>query len=212
MSSGMISGTGRRGVNASWRDTDGGQGMEWGTLVATLGGGLIAIAGTVLADRLRTRQEHRRGLQARRRDVYTEFIAAAGTAHTELRRLAQNGTAATDLEEASRLALTDARIYEVRERLFIDASARIAGTGQTMFERLRALRATVAAGAGLSAPAFHDIYHPYLNAVWAYREAVRDELGGPALTPADFGWSTWDGRERCAHCGQRGADTTPAQP
>lgn len=45
--------------------------MEWGTLVATLGGGLIAVAGTVLADRLRTRQEHRRGLQARRQDVST---------------------------------------------------------------------------------------------------------------------------------------------
>ncbi|MGP3683223.1 hypothetical protein ACTVZO_00640 [Streptomyces sp. IBSNAI002] len=40
-----------------------GDGMERGTLVATLGGGLIAIAGTVLADRLRTRQEHRRILQ-----------------------------------------------------------------------------------------------------------------------------------------------------
>lgn len=185
--------------------------MEWGTLVATLGGGLIAIAGTVLADRLRTRQEHRRGLQARRRDVYTEFIAAAGAAHTELRRLAQSGAEVIDLEEASRLALTDARIYEVRERLFLDASARIAGTGQTMFERLRALRRTVAAGAGISTPAFHDIYHPYLDAVWAYREAVRNELEGRALTPTDFGWSAWDGRERCPHCGQRGADTAPEQ-
>ncbi|MFJ5811601.1 hypothetical protein [Streptomyces sp. NPDC093093] len=93
-------------------------------------------------------------------------MAAACAAHTELRRHAQNGAAATDLDEASRLALTDARIYEVRERLFLDASARIAGTGQTMFERLRALRGAVAAGAGLSTPAFHYTYHPYLNAVW----------------------------------------------
>ncbi|MFZ3467687.1 CchlQ [Streptomyces sp. 4.24] len=180
--------------------------MEWGTLVATLGGALIAMAGTVLADRLRTRQEHHRGLEARRRDVYTEFIAAAGAAHTELRRLAQNGAGATGLEEASRAALSDSRIYEVRERLFVDASARIASTGQTMFERLRALRKAVAAGAGISAPAFHDIYHPYLDAVWAYRQAVRDELEGHALRPADFGWSAWDGRERCPHCGERGAD------
>ncbi|MET7388941.1 CchlQ [Streptomyces sp. NPDC005529] len=183
--------------------------MEWGTLIATLSGGLIAIAGTLLADRLRTRQEHRRFLQARRREVYTEFITAAGTAHTELRRLAQTSAPSSDLEQASRLALTDARIYEVRERLFLDASARIAGTGQTMFERLRALRSAVAAGAGLSTPAFHDLYHPYLAAVWAYREAVRDELGGHALTPADFGWSKWDGHERCLHCAQRGADTAP---
>lgn len=184
----------------------GGHGVEWGTLVATLGGGLIAIGGTVLADRLRTRQEHNRGLLARRRDVYTEFIAAAGAAHTELRRLAESGARAADLEHASRAALTDARIYEVRERLFIDASARIAGTGQTMFERLRALRQAVAGGAGISTPAFHDVYHPYLDAVWAYREAVRDELEGHILTPADFGWSAWDGRERCPHCGARGAD------
>ncbi|MGW2304824.1 CchlQ [Streptomyces sp. NPDC001809] len=184
--------------------------MEWATLVATLGGGLIAIAGTVLADRLRTRQEHRRSLQTRRRDVYTEFIAAAGAAHTELRRLAQNGAETTDLEEASRLALTDARVYEVRERLFLDASARIAATGQTMFERLRALRRTVAAGAGISTPAFHDVYHPYLDAVWTYREAVRNELEGRALTPTDFGWSAWDGRERCPHCAPHQSDIQPA--
>lgn len=185
--------------------------MQWGTLVATLGGGLIAIAGTVLADRLRTRQEYRRSLQARRRDVYTEFIAAAGLAHTELRRLAQNGAGATDLEEASRLALTDARVYEVRERLFLDASPRIAGTGQTMFEHLRALRKAVAGGAGISSSEFHDVYHPYLVAVWAYRQAVRDELEGHVLTPTDFGWSAWDGRERCPHCVQRAADTESGQ-
>lgn len=208
----MICGRGRRSGRGAPERGLGGHGVEWGTLVATLGGGLIAIAGTVLADRLRTRQEHRRGLQARRRDVYTEFIAAAGAAHTELRRLAQNGAGATGLEEASRAALTDARIYEIRERLFIDASARIAGTGQTMFECLRALRKTVADGAGISAPEFHDVYHPYLDAVWAYREAVRDELEGQALTPTDFGWSAWDGRERCPRCAELGADPASSRP
>ncbi|MGI5484638.1 hypothetical protein [Streptomyces lavendofoliae] len=43
--------------------------------------------------------------------------------------------------------------------------------------------------------------------MWAYREAVRDELEGHALTPADFGWSAWDGRERCPHCAETGAET-----
>ncbi|MFE5730438.1 CchlQ [Streptomyces sp. NPDC056528] len=185
--------------------------MEWGTLVATLGGGLIAIAGTVLADRLRTRQEHRRGLQERRREVYTDFIAATGAAHTELRRLAQSG-GGDGLEGASRSALTDARVYEVRERLFLDGSAGIAAAGQTMFEHLRALRRTVAGGAGISDRAFHDVYHPYLDAVWAYREAVRDELEGRALAPADFGWSAWDGRERCPHCADRGTGTVATAP
>ncbi|MET9437248.1 hypothetical protein [Streptomyces sp. NPDC006551] len=99
----------------------------------------------------------------------------------------------------------------MRERLFLDASARIAGTGQTMFERLRALRSTVATGAGISTPVFHEVCHPYLDAVWAYREAVRDELEGHALTPTGFGWSAWDGRERCPHCVRRGPDTVPGR-
>ncbi|MFF9868291.1 CchlQ [Streptomyces sp. NPDC013953] len=174
--------------------------MEWLTLVATLGGAVIAISGTVLADRLRTRQETDRGLGARRREVYIDFISAAGMAHTRLRELAQNSDASLDREAASRAALADAQVYEVRERLFIDAGATVAAAGQTMFEHLRALRRTVAAGASVSEPRFHDVYHPYIASVWDYRVAVRDELEGRSLTPGAFGWTNWDGRERCSVC------------
>ncbi|MFD6919648.1 hypothetical protein ACFV99_05440 [Streptomyces sp. NPDC059944] len=121
-------------------------------------------------------------------------------------------TEATGTDRTTVCEQLEPAVRERRSASLTNASARIAGSGQTMFERLRALRRAVATGAGLSTPAFHDIYHPYLNAVWAYREAVRDELGGHAITPADFGWSKWDGRERCAHCGQHGADTPPEQP
>ncbi len=174
--------------------------MEWGTLVATLGGAMIAISGTLLADRLRTRHEDDRGLGARRREVYIDFITAAGTAHTQLRRLAQSAGTATDLEAASRTALVDARIYEARERLFIDSSPRVAGAGQAMFEHLRALRRTVSTGAYESSSAFHGVHHEYIAAVWAYRVAVREELDGRSLAPANFGWAGWDGRERCSLC------------
>src|SRR2546422_1073920 len=133
-----------------------------------MGGALIAISGTLFADRLRTRHEDDRGLLSRRREVYIEFVTAAGTAHTELRQLAENPGGVADLEAASRAALTDARIYEVRERLYIDATSAVAGAGQTMFERLRALRRAVAGGAALDSPAFHDAYHPYIEAVWGY--------------------------------------------
>jgi hypothetical protein len=174
--------------------------VDWGTLAATMSGAVIAICGTVLADRLRTRHDDDRGLQGRRREAYIEFISAAGAAHTQLRQLAQDAGAGADLEAASRTALTDARLYEVRERLYIDASPAVAGAGQAMFERLRALRRTVAAGAALSSPAFHDAYHPYIEAVWAYRTAVRGELEGGSLSPGVFGWTAWDGRERCPLC------------
>lgn len=186
--------------------------MDWGTLVATLGGAVIAISGTLLADHLRTRHEDDRGLGARRREVYIDFIASAGTAHTQLRELAQDADAGVDLEAATRAALTDAELYQVRERLFIDASAPVAAAGQAMFEQLRALRRVVAAGAPLSSPAFHDAYHPYIGAVWAYRIAVRDELDGQSLSPAVFGWNAWDGKERCPLCRQSltpGGTNTP---
>lgn len=174
--------------------------MDWGTLVATVSGGTIALGGTVLAEQLRRRHEDGRGLGDRRRTVYMEFIAAAGTCHARLRRLAQDPDAEPDLDAASRAALSDAGVYEARERLFIDASTAVAGAGQKMFEHLRALRGAVAAGASHTSPAFHDAYHPYIAAVWQYRVAVRRELEDQELSPAVFGWDAWDGKDRCPLC------------
>ncbi|WP_411140192.1 CchlQ [Streptomyces sp. x-80] len=176
--------------------------MDWGTLIATVSGGSIAIAGTMLADFLRRRHEDDRSVGTRRRAVYIEFIAAAGTCHTRLRHIAQDPAAEPDLETVTRAALSDAEIYEARERLFIDAAAGVASAGQAMFEQLRALQRAVAAGASLRSPAFHDAYHPYIGAVWAYRVAVREELEGRSLSPAAFGWDGWDGTDRCPMCRQ----------
>lgn len=74
-----------------------------------------------------------------------------------------------------------------------------------MFAHLRSLQRVVATGASSTSPAFHDVYHPYLAAVRAYRVAVRDELEGLPLSPAVFGWGEWDGKDSCALCGEAGA-------
>ncbi|KPC60297.1 hypothetical protein [Streptomyces chattanoogensis] len=174
--------------------------MDWGTLVATVSGGFVAISGTVLADHLRRRHESERSVEARRRAVYIEFITAAGACHTRLRQIAQAPGAEADLDASTRAALNDAAIYEVRERLFIDATTDVASAGQAMFERLRTLQRAVAAGAPHNSPAFHDAYHPYIAAVWSYRLAARKELEGRPFSPAAFGWEEWDGRDRCALC------------
>ncbi|MBT2489502.1 CchlQ [Streptomyces sp. ISL-96] len=174
--------------------------MDWGTLVATVSGGSIAITGTVLADYLRHRREDDRGVGARRRAVYIEFISAAGVCHARLRHIAQGPATEPDLESATRAALSDAGIYEARERLFIDATTAVAGAGQVMFERLRGLQRAIAAGASIESAAFHDAYHPYIGSVWVYRVAVREELEGRSLSPDAFGWEGWDGADRCAIC------------
>ncbi|MEU9124899.1 CchlQ [Streptomyces sp. NPDC048506] len=178
--------------------------MDWGTLVATVSGGVIAISGTVLADHLRSRHERDRSSEERRRAVYMEFIGAAGACHARLRRIARAPEAEVDLDAATRAALDDAALHEVRERLFIDASTAVASAGQAMFEQLRALQRAVAAGAAHSSPAFHDAYHPYLGAVWAYRVAVRAELEGQPLAPVAFGWEQWDAKDRCPICATAG--------
>ena len=174
--------------------------MDWGTLVATVSGGSIAIAGTVLADHLRHRYEADRGVGERRRAVYIAFITAAEACHARLRQIAQAPGTAADLDAVTRAALNDAAIYEARERLFIDATADVASAGQAMFEQLRALQRAVAAGAEPTSPAFHDAYHPYIGTVWAYRVAVRRELEGQSLSPTVFGWERWDGMDRCPMC------------
>ncbi|MFF9480936.1 CchlQ [Streptomyces sp. NPDC014733] len=162
------------------------------------------MAGTVLADRLRHRYEADRGTGERRRAVYLEFITAAEACHTRLRALAKDAGAG-DPEAAGRAALSEAGIYEARERLFLEATTGVAGAGQAMFERLRAVQRAVSGGAGTDSAAFHDAHHPYIGAVWAYRVAVREELEGQPLAPADFGWGRWDGTDRCPRCREAAA-------
>ncbi|WP_460332523.1 CchlQ [Streptomyces sp. O3] len=136
--------------------------------------------------------------------MYIEFISAAEACHSRLRQIAQTQGAAADaevdLDTATRAALSDGAIYEARERLFIDASTAVASAGQAMFEQLRALQRTVAAGAEPTSPAFHAAYHPYIGTVWTYRVAVRKELEGQSLSPTVFGWDKWDGTDRCPMC------------
>ncbi|MEV5751546.1 hypothetical protein AB0L00_27300 [Actinoallomurus sp. NPDC052308] len=174
--------------------------IEWTTLVATGSGAVIALAGTLLNDHLRDRRETRRGRQTRSRDLYAQFIVAAGACHTRLRQIAQEPGGQPDLDAVTRDALTEAGIHEIRERLFIDATENVAAAGQTLYERLRDLRRAVAEGASWSSREFHDVYHPYLDAAWGYRAAVRKELGSAPFVPSAFGWVTLNGAATCPVC------------
>ncbi|MFI6938758.1 CchlQ [Streptomyces sp. NPDC050418] len=171
--------------------------MDWGTLIAAVSGGTLAVAGTVLADHQRRRHERDQGVGERRRAIYLEFIAAAGVCHAALRAL---DPADDDVAAKARAALADCGIYEARERLYIDASAAVAGAGQKMFEQLSALQRVVGSGAHPDSVPYHDAYHRYIGSVWAYRVAVRGELDGKALEPGEFGWKRWDARDRCELC------------
>jgi hypothetical protein len=182
--------------------------LDWSTLAAAAAGAVIALTGTILIDQLRRRHEIEESRAARSRDLYVQFTVSAGACHTQLRQIALSPDTHTDLDARTRAAFINAGIYELRERLFIDASDKVAAAGQAMFAGLRELRHAVADGATWSSPAFHKIYHPYLDAAWAYRSAVREELGSAPISPTVFGWVSLDGAATCPICrsGAAGAD------
>lgn len=173
--------------------------MDWTTLIATGSGAVIALAGTVVSEQLRHRRANQRSRESRSRDVYVQFIVAAGACHTRLREITQLSVS-VDRAAATQEAFTAAGIYPIRERLFIDASDRVAAAGQALFERLRAVRKAVEAGAAWSSVEFHEVYHPYLDAAWNYRAAVRSELGSAPISPEVFGWVSLNGAATCPVC------------
>ncbi|MEV0404116.1 hypothetical protein [Actinoallomurus sp. NPDC050550] len=52
--------------------------LVWTTSIATGSGAVIALTGALLNDHLRDRRETRHSRQSRTRDLYAEFIVAAG--------------------------------------------------------------------------------------------------------------------------------------
>lgn len=174
--------------------------MDWTTLVATAAGAVIAFAGTILADRLRQRRESEQTRESRSRDLYVQFIVSAGACHTRLRQIAESQGEHPDLDASTLAAFTETGVYEKRERLFIDATETVAAAGQALFEGLRELRKAVSGGASWSSPAFHKVYHPYLDAAWNYRAAVRQELGSAPVSPSVFGWVSLNGMATCPIC------------
>ncbi len=93
-------------------------------------------------------------------------------------------------------------VYRVRERLLMSATIGGVMAGESAFLRLVEVRNTVRAGAALSTPEYHSAYHPFAEALWIFRTAVRTELGEEIFTPAGLGRPSWSEREYCPQCGQ----------
>ena len=53
---------------------------------------------------------------------------------------------------------------------------------------------------GVDSDAYHDAYHRYAAAIWAFRVIVRQDIGETPFEPADFGHSEWSERNECEIC------------
>ncbi|WFE35094.1 helix-turn-helix transcriptional regulator [Micromonospora sp. WMMD975] len=129
------------------------------------------------------------------------FMLAVDEAHNGLRAVAR-----TDLPPLARRgpandALHDARVYALRERLLVLGAAPLVTAAEAAFLRLIAVRDVIRAGARLEEAAYHQAYHPFAEALWAFRMALRVDLGQPPFTPDALGRQDWSDRERCRDCG-----------
>jgi hypothetical protein len=174
-------------------------------LVATVFGAVIALAGTLLTDFRRDRQQRSRDNQQVRRETYVSFALALNAAHDGLRQLGDSFTADSDRPDAANRVLSQTGVYGARERLLMIATKPVAAAGEAAFERLGDIRRAVRDGAGTSSERYHDAYHPWAESVWRFRMAVRGELGQPALTPAGGDESDWSERRDCQVCAGSGS-------
>lgn len=186
--------------------------MDWFTLLATVAGGTAALLGTVLAHSLGSREERKRENSTERRDSYIAYLIALDAAHSRLRQLADPDDPPADLEVQVRRAMAESRVYETRERLLLVGNPAVMAPMERVHARLAELRKAISRGAKLYTMPYHDAYHPYAEALWYLRTAIRKDLGAAALSPSDLDKQSWDSQANCEFCQRNQAVAVPAQP
>ena len=175
--------------------------MTWVPLASAVAGALIALSGTLLAELRRDRSQRDRDRDLERWQNCVAFALALDEAHANLRETARMPAGAGDRLAEGNEALHGSPIYSARERLLMSAPVPLVVSGEEAFLRLIAVRDVVRAGAGLQSPEYHRTYHPFAEAVWAFRLATRTAFGHRAVVPAALGRSTWSEEETCDVCG-----------
>lgn len=184
--------------------------MDWVTLVSTVSGAVLALAGTVIAYQLSSRDRRQREDRSDRRQSYIDYILAVEMAHTALRRIADPKRTQGDLDAETAEAMSASGVYGAREKLIVTADRGILLAAERTLQALNGMRRAVRTGAIINSMEFHDAYHAYGEAVWALRRTARADLGADPISPGDLGKESWDSQENCSFC-RRHRAAIPAQ-
>jgi transcriptional regulator with XRE-family HTH domain len=179
--------------------------------LATVMGATAAevVAARRLAEQLQDLQRYERGREAPAPEsgpaadlweVCVAFVLALDDAHNGLRECA-GGSRSGEVAQAAHLAVHGSGLYAQRERLLISGSPALVAAGETVFLALVDIRAAVRQGAGLETAEYHRVSHPFAEAMWRFRAAVRAEFGQQALSPQLLMRLDWSDRDQCPHCG-----------
>jgi hypothetical protein len=175
--------------------------MDLLPLIATATGAIIALSGALLTEGRRDRQQRNREDQQARRESCVDFALALNAAHAGLRQVGDSALRGDERRRAIERTVHEADLFGARERLLMTATAPLVKAGETAFSRFITIRSAIRDGATTGSPEYHDAYHPFAEAVWQFRVAVRADFRQPALTPASIGKTGWSEREVCAECG-----------
>jgi hypothetical protein len=180
-------------------------GVDWVTVVSTVSGAVVALAGTVLAFLLGSRDRRSRDDRADRRQSYLTFILAVEAAHSRLREVASPQREVADRSVEARAAITDSGVFSARETFIVTANHTLLRAGEETLEALMQTYRRVRDGSRTNSMEYHDAYHRYAEAIWALRQAARADLGAAPISPADVGKESWDSQADCDFCQRHAA-------
>lgn len=158
-------------------------------------------------------------LQSRRSDqapdpweICMAFVLAIDTAHNLLRSVARDNLTGDDLLTTANSVLQEVDVYAQRERLLSSADPQVVAAGEGLFFALVDVRNAIRTGSTLDSMAYHEVYHPFAEAIWRYRLAMRAAFGQEPLTPQEVHRADWSDRDRCTGCAGSTDDADSAQP
>ncbi|MFE4756203.1 hypothetical protein ACFRIB_39305 [Streptomyces mirabilis] len=153
--------------------------MEWFTLVATLLGAAVGVAGTLFIERVRAREAERRARGTARAEAYVNFLVAVHTASGNMRSLALEIATVPEGERhpRARAAFRQGGLYEARERVVLFSPEPIAHAADALFNSLRSLRDVVADGGSVDDPAYVAKVESYAEALIQARTLMRVDVG-----------------------------------
>ncbi|MEV4080421.1 helix-turn-helix domain-containing protein [Nonomuraea fuscirosea] len=128
------------------------------------------------------------------------FLCTLDSAHVALRDVAKTPSRAPDRERAATSTIQEAGLHKARELLLVSGSTSLVQTGESAFLHLIAIRNAIRRGARLNSPEYHREYHPFAEALWSFRMALRVDFGQAPLLPESLNRADWSDRDRCDIC------------
>ncbi|RKN08576.1 hypothetical protein [Streptomyces radicis] len=152
--------------------------MDWGTLIGTGVGGVVALAATMIAERARWRRDESVRRLETKRQLYADYLTALTRTRNHLKDIVQSPALAPEERvRQSAEAYREGGAYELRHQMGILASKPVVTAADEAFRRLRDIRDLVRDG---KEGALKEEFDAMIHAIRTLRDAMRTDLGTDA--------------------------------